>query len=140
MRSALVLVLAFMLGCVSTDEPPFDVTIASTLTDMSFDTASDRWECRYRLTATATGGDDREYALWQASEWEFRYDEGGSSTFQMDTLEVFDYWGSDRIRSGETQVAGRVAWSRNRFKLLYHFRLRMPDRSFKSIAHWTPCE
>jgi hypothetical protein len=72
-------------------------------------------DCRWRTTATATGGQPGDHAIWTGIEWEAR-DVSDNSLLGQGTFtpaEVRDYWGSDRIVTGTTQESaswGMAFW------------------------------
>lgn len=136
--------LAFVLVACGDDPvappPPLEVDVyTAALRDRGYSQFRQRWECRYDLAATASGGAEGEYALWGSGEVEYRYIDGSNETFFLSSQDVLDYWQADRIRSGETQVASRLAWGDLPFDLAYTFRLTLPDASRASRFVFVDC-
>lgn len=139
MRSVIVVLVALLVVGCGKDGPtepeiPFSLALAGSVRQVGWNeqTQPRRYECRYTLTARALGGRASDVATWLESEWQFRYEDGTSWTYGMDLVEVLDYWGSNTIRSGETQEANRVAWGYKRFNLAYTFRFQEPDGRVRS--------
>jgi hypothetical protein len=130
------------LGCSDATEPepdPFDVAFTHTVSSTGWNSQTSRHECQYTLTARASGGEADAYAGWLVSEWQFWFDNGTRSTYTLDLVDMLDYWGSDRIVTGETQRAHRIAWSSVPFELAYTFRYLDPDGRFVSKPVFLDC-
>ncbi len=145
-RIALLAVL-FTTGCGG-DSPtesvtesvvtPFAVNITASLTSESFNEVTNRFECQYILAATATGGQTGDNAAWTSGEVEIRLDSGTTQTFILSSVDMQDFWGSDRLASGTTQTATRFAFHpAGVFAMAHTFRLTFPDGSDRSISAFT---
>ena len=141
MKKALLFALALIaVGCGEPAGPPMDVTITATTTQsIAYNDDTQRWECHSNLTATATGGRDGESAMWDLSEVQHRYVDGSTDIWSMSLTQIQDFWGSDRIQTGDVLTASRINWGNQSFNIMYSFRLEMPDLSLKSIAVFVAC-
>ncbi len=108
-----------------TVSPPaaFQVAISAVVTSKGFNATTNREECRYTVTAVASGGSSAEYALWTTYDWEFRHPDGTVQTINATQSETVDFWGSDRLVTGTSRTANRIAWHPSKkFTLFYTFR------------------
>jgi len=142
MRHLLLALLFFSVACSNSSEPPppFTVTFSDVTRSTGLNPDTQRHECRFDLTATASGGRTQDFALWLASQGEFRLNDGTEFEFDLDVVDVLDYWGSDRIVTGETQVAPRAADASEPFDLAYTFRYQDPDGRFLSEFVFVDCQ
>ena len=118
---------------------PFVLSISATVTSAGFNTQSNRYECRYLLTASAQGGTVDASAEWRSGEWEFRYVNGTVQTILLDATDLLDYFGSSRISTGATQIANRIAWASLQFDLVYTIRANMSDGTLSSTLVFVNC-
>jgi len=138
-----VLLVTFSAACseepVGPPPPPFAIAISVAVHSAALNSESGEYECRYTFTARATGGTTGTYANWQSGEGQWRYPAGGSSTFFLDNLDLVDYFGSNRISTGATQTAPRIASYSGEFDLSYTFRASMPDSTLSSTSVFVDC-
>jgi len=127
------------VGCGEPAGPPMAVAITATSQSVAYNDDTGRWECHSNLTATATGGRDGESAMWDLSEVQHRYVDGSTDIWSMSLTQIQDFWGSDRIQTGDVLTASRINWGNQSFNIMYSFRLEMPDLSLKSIAVFVAC-
>ena len=102
---------------------PFQLAFSAVVNSKGFNLVTNREECRYSVTAVASGDSSGEHALWNAYDWEFRYPDGTVQTIVATQSESVDFWGSDRLNTGSSQTANRIAWHpTTTFTLFYTFR------------------
>lgn len=136
----LPLLLLADAACSSPSEPPpppppFTVAFSNVTRRAGLDPDTQRHECLFDLTATAAGGHEGDSARWLISEDEFRFNDGTRFEFTLFSTDMLDYWGSDRIATGETQVATRIADAAEPFDLAFTFRYEDPDfRDFSEFV------
>ena len=102
---------------------PFQLAFSAVVNSKGFDPATNREECRYSVTAVASGGSSGEFALWNTYDWEFRHPDGTVQTIFATQSESVDFWGSDRLIYSSSRTANRIAWHpTKKFTLFYTFR------------------
>lgn len=119
----------FATGCKDTSGPPPDpFAIQFSVSTDNLAVSGDTVRCHFVITATAFGGEQGAYALWHASDMSF-FDpvtyEGDE--YLLTQTDMLDYFGVDRIVTGETREAHRVLWWNRPFLLQYHFRYEDPE-------------
>jgi hypothetical protein len=120
--------------------PPFAVSFSTSTSSAAWNAETQRYECRYEITARATGGEVGSKGFWLASEWQFRFPDGTNRTYFLDADDMLDHFGSSDLRTGETQQANRVAWSPvSLFNLFYTLRWIEPDGSARSEGLLVSC-
>ena len=145
MRKTLLLAL-MVLGCGDpffggSNEPiaPLSVTLSYSITDSMYHHDSQRWECKYTLTAEATGGPDEDFAIWETS---LRRQRPGPE-WVLSPLMLQDLWGNDRIRTGETLTSTQETHGPSGiaqgFLLEWTFRFGMSDGSHQSETLHVDC-
>ncbi len=120
-RALFVLIL---MGCSDSTEPdppppppppppapaPFQVAISAVVTSKGFNIETNREECLYSVTGVASGGSSGEFVLWNTHDWQFRHPDGTVQTILATQSESVDFWGSDRLITGSSRTANRIAW------------------------------
>ena len=102
---------------------PFLLAFSGAVTSKGFNATTNREECRYTVTAAASGGSAAEFALWSSYDWQFRHPDGTVQTIVATQSETVDFWGSDRLITGSSRTASRIAWHpTKKFTLFYTFR------------------
>lgn len=121
--------------------PPFVLSTSGVNTRAYHSHAvSDRWECHYDFTMTATGGTPSDFARWTSGEVEWRFSAGGTFILPLSTTDMLDWFGSDRIVSGENQTLRRFAFSGSTFSSLgITLRATLPDGSQSSTFVFITC-
>lgn len=67
------------------------------------------YACTFSFTASATGGTASDYALWTLSSIQTRLTSNGQTgQLTVYSTDLQDWFGADRIRSGQSLTAGRV--------------------------------
>lgn len=138
-----VLVLA-MTGCggdaVEPPPPPQPFVVAFSDSLRSVELFPDSASCRYVLKVWATGGTQDDFARWTGGvlQW-VDVASGQRIDDELSATELLDYFGADRVRTGQTLRASRIArWDRP-FKLHYVVRHEGPDGSLRSDDIWVDC-
>jgi hypothetical protein len=112
---------------------PFEIAISGNTSSYYLDDSSQRWRCHFGVTTTATGGRTSDFASWTSGEIQYRYAAGSSSTVALTATDLLDWFGSDRLVSGETKTAYRVgSFSSALSRMDITLRATLPDRSLRS--------
>lgn len=100
----------------------------------------DTINCEYAIAVSASGGARGASARWRPSSGEW-VDPASNErySFSLTTTDMLDYFGADRITTGGTLQANRIAWWDRPFHLLHVFRYEMPDGSLRSEDVWVDC-
>lgn len=117
----------------------FDITFSDSVKTKVFNSATGKNECRYAVSATATGGAPGVFALWINYDVEFRYSDGSRLLFEANLADAIDFWGSDRIITGSIQTANRIAMSARIFDLVYTFRYSLASGEQRSTPVFIDC-
>ena len=131
-----------VLACSDSTGPkvPFDVAITAVVTSEQFNEVAHRRECRFTLTATASGGKPNQAAAWIGLTGSNRPDDGGVwESFSGGFLEVLNWWGTSFIKTGEQQTANRITWGSDGpfFTELTFQRLLDGGEEFRSVTVFT---
>ena len=151
MKKTLLLALV-VSGCgdaVSPPPPPMRVTITSTTTSpTAWNENTQRFECYWTFTATASGGsvgpNGGDAATWFSGEYEYRYEGGATYAWDLSAEYLTSLWGSSRIYTGAVLTKPVYSWDSSippsRFiNIQYSFRLQMPDLSLIRIPVLVNC-
>ena len=143
MRKTLLLSL-MVLGCTDpffggSNEPtaPLSVTFSYSIIHYP---DSQRRECKYTLTAEATGGSAGDFAVWETSVLQPQ----PGPPQDLSPLMLQDLWGVDRIRAGETltstpDIVRSPGVGEEGFLLDWTFRFGMSDGSHQSETLRVDC-
>ena len=122
-RALLVLILVGCGGDPAGPASPFGVAFSQVVNSKGFNAQMQREECDFTVTAVASGGEEGELALWGSYDVEFRYPDGTSDAFVFTQTDAVDFWGSDRIITGNSQPVNWLGWHPTKtFTLFYTFR------------------
>jgi hypothetical protein len=141
MKKTLLLALAVIaVGCDEPAGPPMDVAITATTKNLVLNETTQRWTCNFTMTATANGGSEEDFAMWQESEVSVWLADGSRlGPWFLTETDVLDIWESDRIRTGDVLISNRTGEYSQMNEVRYTFRLQMPDLSLKSIPVFVDC-
>ena len=136
-RALFVLVL---MGCGGedpvdpADQPlPFRVAFSQVVISKGFNAATGMEECRFTITAAASGGVPGEFALWTSYDVSFRFPDGTRGDFVLGLPETVDFWKSDRILTGSSVSATPTGQHPSKtFTLVYTFRYTLPSGERRS--------
>ncbi len=99
------------------------MAFSAVVTSTGFNAETNREECLYTVTGVASGGSSGEFLLWNTHDWQFRHPDGTVQTILATQSESVDFWGSDRLITGSSRTANRIAWHpTKKFTLFYTFR------------------
>lgn len=122
--------------------PPLTVTITGpSELESEFQEESDLWRCDYVITASAEGGNDGDAAVWQGSTAVWQADGETFHTQEESAAQLADFFGSDRLVTGESQTPDGwfVHSDRVPFDFTETFSYEVPSGEVKTVEYSFTC-
>ena len=137
MRRIALTWLILVTGCARGEEGTGGeegIYYAASVTEVSMppDDSDEPWTCSHTITVGGVSPDRSMTWVWESGSVEWRDLERDTPLrppLELDTGDLLDFWGTDRLLVGEALTTDRIASHTEPFMAVYTFRSVLPDSS-----------